>query len=127
LRPLRDRPDLYETYLVTDLTGLAPDQARAIRALQCNALVCVAPVGDGSQHVPAEAIAAAAELLGPDALLAYMRDAGEQPDALSTEVMAARIRGFTAFEELERRRYVHRRAVNGESILMDAVVGRVRR
>jgi predicted TPR repeat methyltransferase len=124
---LRDRPGLYETYLVTDLIELGAEEARAIRALQCNALVCVAPVGQGPQHVPAEAIASAAGLLAPEALLAYMRDADEQPDALGTAAMGARIAGFTALEELERRRYVHRHTVNGEPILMDAVVSRVLR
>lgn len=78
----------------------------------------------GPQHVPAEAIAAAAELLAADAVLASMRDADEEPDTLTAEVMAARIAGFTALEELERRRYVHRRTVNGEPILMEAVVSR---
>jgi hypothetical protein len=124
---LRDRPGLYEAYLVTDLIDVDPDQPRAIRALECNALVCVAPVGRGAQHVPPEAIAAAAELLAPDALLAYMRDADEQPDTLTADVLAARIAGFTALEELARRRYVHRHTVDGDPILMDAVVARVLR
>jgi SAM-dependent methyltransferase len=124
---LRDRPGLYEAYVVTDLIDLPLDQVDAIRARECNALVCVAPVGDGPQYVPADAIASAADLLAPDALLAYMRDAGDEPDALSAEMMAARVAGFRSFEELERRRYVHRHTVNHEPILMDAVLGRLSR
>jgi hypothetical protein len=124
---MRDRPELYERYLVTDLTGLTEAEARSIRALELRALVCVAPVGRGAQYVPAEAIVAAAELLGPDALIAYMRDADEQPDPLTAEMMAGRITGFTRLDELERRRYVHRHTVNREPILMDAVVSRVLR
>jgi len=124
---LRDRPGLYHAYLVTDLLELSSEQAEAIRELQCSALVCVAPVGRGPQHVPPEAIAAACALLGSDALLAYMRDADDQPDALTSEIMAARVPGFTQLQELERRRYVHRRTVNGEPILMDAVISCVLR
>jgi hypothetical protein len=124
---MRDRPELYERYLVTDLIGLTEAEARSIRALELRALVCVAPVGWGAQYVPAEAIVAAAELLGPDALIAYMRDADEQPDALTADMMAGRINGFTRLEELERRRYVHRHTVNREPILMDAVVSRLLR
>jgi hypothetical protein len=123
----RDRPGLYRTYLVTDLIELTEDRARSIRALELRALLCVAPVGQGAQHVPAEAIAAAAALLGPDALIAYMRDADEQPDTLTAEMMATRITGFTRLEELERRRYVHRHTVSRKPILMDAVVSRVLR
>jgi hypothetical protein len=56
-----------------------------------------------------------------------MRDADEKPDTLTADVLAARIAGFTALEELARRRYVHRHTVNREPILMDAVVARVLR
>jgi hypothetical protein len=123
----RDRPGVYEDYLVTDLLSLDAEQAEAISKLGCSVLVCVAPVGAGPQHVPAEAIAAASALLGPDALLAYMRDADERPDALTSGIIAARVPGFTELQELERHRYVHRRTVNGEPILMDAVISRVLR
>jgi hypothetical protein len=124
---LRDRPDLYRAYLVTNLIELSTEQAHAIGELELGALVCVAPVGHGPQHVPAAAISAAAALLGPDALLAYMRDADDQPDALNSEVMAVRVPGFTGLQELERRRYVHRQTVSGEPIRMEAVVSRVLR
>jgi hypothetical protein len=123
----RDRPGLYQNYLVTDLLSLDAEQAEAISKLGCSVLVCVAPVGPGPQHVPAKAIAAASALLVSDALLAYMRDADEQPDALTSGIIAARVPGFTELQELERRRYVHRRTVNGESILMDVVISRVLR
>jgi hypothetical protein len=68
---------------------------------------------------------AAAGLLAPDALVVYMHDPHRGlPDAVTAELWAAA--GLDA-EPLARRRYVHRRTVNGAPFEMDGVVWRLRR
>ena len=66
---LRDRPGVYDAYLAADLCALTPAEEQLIRDAAPNTLACVGSVGGG--HLPAEAVAAALELLPPDALVAY--------------------------------------------------------
>jgi hypothetical protein len=119
---LRDRPGVYSRYLTLDLLSLRDAERAAIRALHANALSCVAPVGEHS--VPPPALAAAAALLEPDALVAYLHDV----DLVDTDPVTADLWGDGVdATELARRRYVHRRTVSGAPYHMEAVVWRVRR
>jgi hypothetical protein len=128
---LRDRPGLYDQYLTLDLLALTADERAAITALGANALSCVAPVGVHGSELPPPALVAAASLLAPDALVVYMHDPRRGvPDAMTAEVWAAglgRAGTDVQAEVLERRRYVHRRTVNGAPFEMDGVVWRLRR
>jgi hypothetical protein len=122
---LRDRPGLYDAYLTLDLLQLSQDQRATVPALNANALSCVAPVGVSDSELPPEVLMAAAGLLAPDALVVYMHDPHRGlPDAVTAELWAAA--GLDA-EPLARRRYVHRRTVNGEPFEMDGAVWRLRR
>ncbi len=121
---LRDRPDVYGEYLTLDLLGLDDRRREAVRGLRASALCCVAPVGDHASQLPPRALAAAAELLEPDALVAYMHDPGvDAVDAVSAELWGDDV----SAQELERRRYLHRRTVTGEPYEMNGVVWRLRR
>jgi hypothetical protein len=124
---LRDRPDVYDAYLITDLVALSPSQGRTIAALAANALACVAPVGDGPQHIPSAALITAASLLAPDAVIAYMRDATDQPDLVTERMWLQGLEGVTRAQELTRRRYRHRYTVNRQALQMEGVVWRVSR
>jgi hypothetical protein len=125
---LRDRPGVYGSYLTLDLLDLSADQQRTVRALGANALSCVAPVGNASQQLPAAALAAAARLLAPDALIAYMHDLTlGVSDVVTAELWAEQLGPGTRAELLERRRYVHRYTVNGEPFEMEGVVWRLTR
>jgi hypothetical protein len=125
---LRDRPGLYDEYLTLDLLALTDGQRAAIERARADALCCVAPVGDAGGQLPAAALAAAVRLLAPDALIAYMHDpqSGAGYDDVAREWTGALGSGVRA-EELERRRYVHRRTVNGAPYEMDGVVWRTAR
>jgi hypothetical protein len=124
---LRDRPDVYDTYMTLDLLDLSADQQRAVRALQANALACVAPVGAASQQLPPAALVAAVRLLAPDAVIAYMHDLSVGvPDAITPELWACQLGSGVRAELLGRRRYLHRYTVNGEPFEMDGVVWRLR-
>jgi predicted TPR repeat methyltransferase len=125
---LRDRPGVYDAYLTLDLLALTADQEDAIRAKHPNVLACVAPVGEHTQQLPPLALAAAAGLLGPDALVAYMHDPTfGTPDRITQAFWADRLGPGTRSEVLERRRYLHRYTVNGVPFEMDGIVWRLRR
>jgi hypothetical protein len=131
---LRDRPGLYDQYLTLDLLALTDAERATVTGLRANALSCVAPVGETGGELPPEALLAAARLLAPDALVVYMHDPNRSglalPDAMTAERWTAGLARpgvDIQAEELERRRYVHRRTVNGEPFEMDGVVWRLRR
>jgi hypothetical protein len=73
-------------------------------------------------------LVAAAALLAPDALVVYMHDPRRGlPDAVTAELWRDGLGAGTEAEELQRRRYVHRRTVNGAPFEMDGVVWRLTR
>jgi hypothetical protein len=125
---LRDRPGLYGSYLTLDLLQLAPQDKAAIRALRANAINCVAPVGDGPQQLPTQALVAAAALLEGDALVAYMHDPTlGVPDAVTEELWSDGLGAGVRARQLQRRRYLHRHTVNGEPYEMEGVAWRLTR
>lgn len=127
---VRDRPGLYGEYLTLDLLALSAEQWAALAELRCNVLSCVAPVGDHSSQLPPDALVAAAALLMPDALVAYMHDPTfGGPDPVTADFWERGLggRGRVTAQELTRRRYLHRRTVNGEPFEMVGVVWRLTR
>jgi hypothetical protein len=120
---LRDRPDVYGEYLTLDLLALDPQQEQHLRSLRADVLQCVAPVGDSGGQLPQAALAAAARLLEPDSLVAYMHDPGPNPeDAVTYGFWRRELGSDVAATELTRHRYVHRQTVNGRPFEMNAVV-----
>ncbi|MGO9954510.1 MAG: hypothetical protein ACLP50_00770 [Solirubrobacteraceae bacterium] len=127
---LRDRPGLYERYVILDLLRVSDEAADDVRALGLNALCCVAPVGEAPGQLPPPALAAAAGLLAADALIAYMYDPRVQArDPVTPTLWASQPSGASVVEALKlaHRHYVHRRTVNGLPYEMIGVVWRVRR
>ena len=114
---LRDRPGVYGAYLAADLGALAPAEERLIRDAAPNALACVGSVGGG--HLPVAAVAAALELLAPDALVTY----AYHPE-LGADPLFALLRDA---EPLVRERALHRRTVTGGERHCEAVVVRLAR
>jgi hypothetical protein len=123
---LRDRPNLYGTYLTLDLLSLTDEVSAELRALSANAVSCVAPVGDGAGQVPTEALLAVAGLLAEDALVAYMHDPRVAADDVVTAELWRERRGVEA-TEMARERYRHRRTVTGGRYEMVGVVWRLSR
>jgi hypothetical protein len=125
---LRDRPGVYEDYLILDLLHLDQGERALLAGLRARALSCVAPVGEHPSQLPPQALVAAAAALAPDALVAHMHDpAFGTPDAVTAELWSSGLGPEIRAEELERRRYVHRHTVNGEPFQMEGVVWRLRR
>lgn len=122
---LRDRPTTYEAYLTLDLLDLASADADRVKEAHLNALACVAPVGEHSEQLPPGVLAAAAGLLAPESLVAYMHDPSfGTPDPITSEFWTNH--GLVS-HRLITRRYVHRHTVNGKPYEMDGVVWRIRR
>lgn len=123
---LRDRPGVYDDYVTLDLLGLSDQERAQIAALNATILSCVAPVGEGG--VPGDVLAAAAGLLTGDALVAYLHDVHlGRSDPVTDRFWRDHLGDAAHAEELIRRRYVHRRTLNGAPYEMEGVVWRLRR
>jgi len=123
----RDRPGLYEHYVVGDLTDLAPEDRKTIETFAPNALSLVAALGFGD--IPAAAFLGAWKLVSDDAWVAInIKDRFLQSQADESgfaRLMRDLIRGGH-FEVETERRYVHRKATSGEPLYYVALIGRKR-
>jgi hypothetical protein len=118
----RDRPGLYDDYMVVDLTDLSPSRKRQIQGWGPNALSCVAALGFGD--IPPSAFATAYDLLPLDSWLAFsIKDEFlEKPDESSG--FSRLIEGLVecgAVEICARERYLHRVSMAGDPIHYVAV------
>ena len=123
----RDRPGLYEDYLVTDLAEENPVGERELQLKSFNALVCVAALG--YDDVPARAFLKAFSLLEPGGLVAFniKEDFLSALDGSGFARMLAELIGSGRFLPLKQRRYRHRNATSGEPLYYALVVGQKRR
>jgi len=118
----RDRPNVYDDYIVADLTDLSSEQAKQLRGHELNTLVTVAALGFGD--IPPRAFAEAFNSITTPGWvgLTIKKDFLEQDDPT----------GFCAFfrdlvdrgvvEMVERRAYRHRLSVAGDPIFYEVVV-----
>ena len=123
----RDRPAVYEDYLVTDLTKTDPEADRRLREFAPNCLVTVAALGFGD--IPPAAFVNAINLLplgGWVAICIKDRFLEEDDDSGFGRL----VRGLVADGTLDVQRregYVHRLSITGEELTYVAVVARKRR
>lgn len=120
----RDRPQIYDDYVVADLNALAPTERARLLAFQPNILTTVAALGFGD--IPTQAFANAFNLLATPALLAFnIRDAFLDKNDASGFAKLIRVmtdEGYILQEASKR--YVHRLSVRGKPIEYVAVVAR---
>ena len=115
----RDRPGVYDDYLVADLTQLSTDEEARLAEGDFNAMTTVAALGFGD--IPCDAFAVAFN---------HVRDGGLigmtiKEDFLAEGDFAGFIRRLDesgAMRITERRRYRHRLSVTGEELFYIAVV-----
>jgi predicted TPR repeat methyltransferase len=123
----RDRPGVYDDYVVTDLTRTDPAADRRLRDFAPNCLVTIAALGFGD--VPPDALARAFNLLPAGGWLAMgikERFLEEDDDTGFGRL----VRGMLTdgvIEVARRRRYVHRLSIAGEKLHYVALVARKRR
>jgi predicted TPR repeat methyltransferase len=118
----RDRPDVYDDYLVADLTGLTPEEHRRLAARQFNCLVSVAALG--FDDIPPLALATAYDEVQAGGWIALTI----KEDFLTTEDPSGfqkLIRQMIDEKLLDLRtheRYRHRLSSNGEPLYYVALI-----
>lgn len=126
---LRDRPAVYDDYLVGDLGAWPPERLAALGENDFTAVIAFAAIGVG--HVPAPTLELALSLLAPGGVFAFAVHPRLLPDSGDA---IARESGFAAVlaglaersEQLARRTYVHRRTTSGAEDPAVALTGRIR-
>jgi predicted TPR repeat methyltransferase len=121
----RDRPGVYDEYLVTDLTDLSDDTGESLEAANFNCLVSVATLG--FNDISPEAFAAAAEFIDTPGWLAFnlkedFLDEGEDDTGFGRLIRSLQRAGVIQIDAY--RRYRHRLSVTGEPLHYVALVAR---
>ena len=123
---LRDRPGVYDDYLVVDLTDPTPAEDRALREGRFNAMTCVAALGFGD--IPPEAFARAYDYVEVGGYVAFnLKDRFfEDDDPSGFNLLIRELLDEDVLHPLTRRRYVHRLSVAGEELVYEAIVAEKR-
>ncbi len=123
----RDRPDVYESYLVLDLTDIPAETLSELEARRFNCLTTVAALGFGD--IPPDAFTSAFNLVEDGGHIAFniKEDfmADEDDSGFSGLIRKALEDGTLALER--DRRYQHRLSVTGEPLCYLAMVAGKRR
>lgn len=126
----RDRPGVYDDYVVADLTAWSEEEADRVRALRITSLVAVAALGIG--HIPPQVLERAIGVVEPGALVSFAVLVELMPGSEDERGQAS---GYPDWlggwfpehcEELERREYVHRHRRDGTVEDAVAFVARLR-
>jgi SAM-dependent methyltransferase len=120
----RDRPEVYDEYVVTDLTDLSPDTAARLEAADFNCLVSVATLG--FNDIPPEAFAAAAGFVDTPGWLAFnvKEDFLQEGEGSGFGRFIERLQRAGVIQVQAYRRYRHRLSVSGKPLHYVAVVAR---
>jgi SAM-dependent methyltransferase len=122
----RDRPGVYDDYVVCDLTQLDGDDRARVGAGPPNCMTTVAALG--FDDIPPRAFAEAYNLAEEGAWVAFNLKADflERADESGFRGLIRRMVCEDVFEPVADRRYVHRLSIAGEPLEYVALVGRKR-
>jgi 2-polyprenyl-3-methyl-5-hydroxy-6-metoxy-1,4-benzoquinol methylase len=123
----RDRPGLYDDYLVLDLTDIPEDVRAELERRRFNCLITVAALGFGD--IPPEAFTAAYDLVEPGGWIAFnirSRFLAEDDEPTGFSKLIGRMEDEGRLEVLAERKYRHRISVTGEPLYYVAIVARKR-
>lgn len=120
----RDRPGIYDDYLVTDMTALPGEHRRMLESYRFNCLTCVAALGFGD--IPPLAFAEAYRLIETGGMIAFnIKDVFlEKRDGSGFAHLISRMIKGDMLSVTHETRYQHRLATNGDSLHYMAIVGR---
>lgn len=118
----RDRPGVYDQYLVADLTDLAPDDRDTLVGANLNTMTTVAALGFAD--IPPPAFAAAYNLISTPGLAAFTikEDFVTSRDASGFSELIGRMFVEEVITPLSKQRYRHRLSVQGEPLYYVAFV-----
>lgn len=122
----RDRPGLYDDYLVLDMASMPPATETVLRSREFSCLATVAALGFGD--IPPAAFLAAYNLVSDSGWIAFniKKDFLDGADGTGFSRLLRRMFEDGTMEELSRREYPHRLAVNGDALPYVAIVARKR-
>jgi SAM-dependent methyltransferase len=122
----RDRPGLYDDYVVCDLTQLDDDERARVGAGPPTCMTTVAALG--FDDIPPRAFAVAYNLAEEGAWVAFNLKADflERVDESGFRGLIRRMVREGIFEQVAGRRYIHRLSIAGEPLEYVALAGRKR-
>ncbi len=121
----RDRPGVYDDYVVADLTALPAEARATLESYDFNALVTVAALGFGD--IPPRAFAEAYNLVAPGGWVVFnikehFLDGGADQSGFSR--LIARMVETGVAEQLAEKSYRHRLSTSGKPLNYVAIVAR---
>ncbi|MFI4860516.1 MAG: class I SAM-dependent DNA methyltransferase [Phycisphaerales bacterium JB063] len=119
----RDRPGLYDGFIIDDLTDLSADNTRALDEQDFNCLTCVAALGFGD--IPPEVFTAAYNRITPGGWVAFTIKSDFLDPTIDSE-FSALIRNMLQTGALElkaQKTFEHRQSSDGHALLYDAFIG----
>jgi SAM-dependent methyltransferase len=118
----RDRPGVYERYLVADLTDLARDERATLTGANLNTMTTVAALG--FNDIPPLAFAVAYNLISTPGLVAFTikEDFVAKRDLSGFRSLIRRMCNEEVIRPLAKERYRHRLSVQGEPLYYVAFV-----
>ncbi len=124
----RDRPGVYDDYLIADLTALSPEHGARLQEAKLNCLTCVAALGFGD--IPPQAFATAYNHIDEKGWLAFtikenFLDA--DCDVSGFSGLVRRLRSERMIEVQAYRRYRHRLSMSGKPLHYVAMVATKRK
>lgn len=123
----RDRPNVYESYHVVDLTDLDDAEQRTLEACKFNCMVCVAALGFGD--IPVKAFTTAFNLVEDGGWIAFniKEEFLGRQDASGFSDLIKKAMDDGTLDVQGKQRYQHRLATDREPIYYVALAGRKRR
>jgi predicted TPR repeat methyltransferase len=120
----RDRPGVYDRYLVADLTDLDPADRGTLEDQGFNAMTCVAALGFGD--IPPQAFSQAFDLVEEGGWIAFniKEDFLERGEDSGFAGLVRRLRDGGALELVGQKAYRHRLSAAGEPLRYVAMIGR---
>ena len=126
----RDRPGVYDDYVVADLSTWSDEEAERVRGHGLTSLVAVAALGIG--HIPPAVLQEAMSVVRPGAIVSFAVLVELMPGSTDERGIASGYPEWLASwfaehcQELERHEYVHRRRRDGSGEDAVAFVARIR-
>ena len=121
---LRDRPEVYEDYLVADLSNLPEHLEKKLRGLRLNCLTSVAALGFGD--IPTAAFMKALDLIETDGWigLTIKEDFLHESDTSGFCRLVSELNRRRVIQTQAYRRYQHRVSISGKPLYYVALVSR---
>lgn len=123
----RDRPGLYDNYVVGDVTNLRPAEEKILGQHRFTCLTCVAALGFGD--IPTAVFVNTFNRIADDGWIAFniKTDFLNEDDQSGFSVLIRRMLKEGVLDLTKREEYTHRVSTDGQPLRYEAFIGRKRR